>query len=136
MVAVCSSGVGLAHFMSDALSQRAQISHGSCVGLMLPCVMEFNLVSNPPKFAEVARLLGEPIEGLSVMEAADLAADAVRRLLSDLGMPLRLRDVGVGEADVPDLVEDLIQFQSVPITLMNPREVGREDAAAIYSGAL
>ncbi len=136
MVAVCSAGVGLAHFMNDALSQRARLSHGCCVGLMLPYVMEFNLVANPAKYADVARLLGEVTDGLSVREAADLAPEAVRRLLADLGMPQRLRDVGIGAVDIPELVEALIEYQSVPIGLMNPRDVGRDDAAAIYTSAL
>jgi 1,3-propanediol dehydrogenase len=93
-------------------------------------------VSNPAKFAEVARLLGEETYGLSVMDAARESAVAVRRLLTDLEMPQTLTEVGVTEADIPELVDELMTYQSFPIAFMNPRDVSAEDAAAIYMSAL
>jgi alcohol dehydrogenase class IV len=130
------AGVGLAHFMNHALGKRAHISHGSTVGLMLPYVMEFNLISNPGRFAEVARLLGESTDGLSTMDAAHRSVAAVRRLLIDLGMPQRLADVGLTDADVPHLVDELVALQGFPIAFMNPREVGAKEAREIYMRAL
>jgi alcohol dehydrogenase class IV len=130
------AGVGLAHFMNHALGKRAHISHGSTVGLMLPYVMEYNLISSPERFAEVARLMGENTEGLSTMDAAHRSVTAVRRLLTDLGMPQRLSEVGLTEADVPHLVEELVTLQVFPITLMNPRDIGAEEAGDIYMRAL
>jgi alcohol dehydrogenase class IV len=61
---------------------------------------------------------------------------AVSRLLSDLGMPQRLSEVGITAADIPYLVEELITYQSFPIAFMNPREVGSKEAAEIYLKAL
>jgi alcohol dehydrogenase len=136
MAAGSVAGVGIAHFMNHGLARKAHTSHGSTVALMLPYVMEFNLVSNPAKFAEVARLLGEETYGLSVMDAAQESAVAVRRLLNDLEMPQTLTEVGVTEADIPELVDELMTYQSFPIAFMNPRDVSAEDAAAIYMSAL
>jgi alcohol dehydrogenase len=130
------AGVGLAHFMNHALGKRARISHGSAVGLMLPYVMEYNLISNPGRFAEVARLMGENIEGLSALDAARKSVAAVRSLLDALGMPQRLADVGLGEDDIPHLVEELTALQAAPIAFMNPREVGPEEARELYTRAL
>ncbi len=130
------AGVGLAHFMNHALGKRAHLSHGSTVGLMLPYVMEYNLISNPGRFAEVARLMGENTDGLSTMEAAQRSVTAVRRFLSALDMPQRLSDVGLTEADIPHLVEELMTLQTLPIAFMNPREVGAEEARGIYMKAL
>ena len=136
MLAGSVAGVGLAHFMNIALGKRAGISHGSAVSLMLPYVMEFNLISDPEKFAEVARLLGEDTSGLSTREAALKSIAAVRALLSDLNMPQRLTEVGITAGDVPFLVDELITYQSFPLALMNPREVGAADATEIYMKAL
>jgi alcohol dehydrogenase class IV len=136
MLAASLSGVGLAHFMNHALGKKARISHGAAVGLMLPYVMEYNLISDPGKFVEVARLLGEETCGLSTRDAALKSVAAVRRLLSDLGMPQRLADVGITEADVPDLVEELITLQAFPIAFMNPRDVGPKEATEMYMKAL
>jgi alcohol dehydrogenase len=130
------AGVGLAHFMNHALSKGAHISHGAAVGLMLPYVMEYNLISSPGRFAKVAMLMGESTDGLSTMDAAHKSVTAVRRLLSALGMPQHLSEVGLAEADVPHLVEELMALQTLPIGFMNPREVGAEDARAIYLSAL
>ena len=136
MLAGSVAGVGLAHFMNIALGKRAGITHGSAVSLMLPYVMEYNLISAPEKFAEVARLLGENTNGLSTRDAALKSISAVRVLLSDLNMPQRLSEVGITAADIPGLVDELMTYQSFPLGLMNPREVRSEDATEIYMKAL
>ncbi len=93
MLAGSVGGVGIAHFMNHALHhKKIPLSHGAKVGLLLPYVMEYNLISDPEKFAEVARLLGENTRGLSTMDAALKSVAAVRRLLSDLGVPQRLSE--------------------------------------------
>lgn len=136
MMAGALAGVGLAHFMNVALGKKAGISHGAAVSLMLPHVMEFNMIACPEKFAEIARLLGEKTEGLPVHEAAGLSVKAVKRLLSEFRMPQTLGDVGLAEADIPELVDELMTYQAFPIAFMNPREADAGDAAFIYRRAL
>ena len=114
--------------------KKVPLSHGAKVGLLLPYVMEFNLISDPGKFAEVARLMGENTCGLSTMDAALKSVASVRRLLTDLGVPQRLSDVGITEADIPNLVEEFMTFQFASADFMNPREVGPEEAAEILEG--
>ena len=65
MLAGSHSGLGIAHVMNNALGKKAHISHGSTVTLLLPYVMEYNLIANPAKYAEVAKLLGENTNALS-----------------------------------------------------------------------
>ncbi|MFH0915483.1 MAG: iron-containing alcohol dehydrogenase [bacterium] len=137
MLAGSVGGVGIAHFMNHALHhKKVHLSHGAKVGLLLPYVMEYNLISGPDKFAEVARLMGENTRGLSTMDAALKSVAAVRRLLSDLGVPQRLSEVGITEADIPGFVDELMTFQAVPMAFMNPREVGPKEAAEIFLKAL
>lgn len=136
MMAGALAGVGLAHFMNVALGKKAGISHGAAVSLMLPHVMEYNMVACPEKFAEIARLLGEKTEGLPLWDAAGLSVTAVRRLLTQFRMPQTLGEVGVTEPDVPELVDELMTYQAFPISFMNPRETGPEDADCIYRAAL
>jgi alcohol dehydrogenase class IV len=57
---------------------------------------------------------------MSDEEAADAAADAVQRLTEDLGLPHRLRDVGVEKSDFKALAEDALQDL---IVATNPRPV-------------
>lgn len=136
MLAASHSGLGIAHIMNNALGKKAHISHGSTVTLLLPYVMEYNLIANPAKYAEVAKLLGENTKNdLSLMDAAFKSVEAVRRLASDLGLPQKLSDVGITEGDIPDLVDELM-IHAPGIEFMNPREVSREDAIRIYTKAL
>jgi alcohol dehydrogenase class IV len=136
MLAGSLAGVGLAHFMNHALAKKAHTSHGATVGLMLPYVMEYNLISTPEKYAEVARLLGESTDGLSTWDAALKSIAAVRRLFDELGIPRHLSEVGVTAADVPWLVDELMTFQAFPISFMNPRAVGAKEATEIFMKAL
>ncbi len=39
----------------------------------------------PERFADIAKVMGEKVEGLSKEKAADRAIDAIRRLASDVG---------------------------------------------------
>jgi alcohol dehydrogenase class IV len=137
MLAGSLAGVGIAHFMNHALHhKKVHLSHGAKVGLLLPYVMEFNLVSGPEKFAEIARLMGENTCGLSTMDAALKSVSAVRRLLSDLGVPRHLSDVGITEADIPYLVDEFMTFQAASADFMNPREVGSQEVKEIFVNAL
>jgi 1,3-propanediol dehydrogenase len=70
------------------------------------------------------------------MDAALKSVAAVRRLLSDLSVPQRLSEVGVIEADIPNLVDELMTFQAIPMALQNPRDVGPQEAAEIFRRAL
>lgn len=136
MNAASCSGVGIVHFMNEPLAVKAHIAHGKAVALLLPHVMAFNLLANPAKFAKVAELMGERTVGLSVYEAAQKSVDAVTKLRKDLGMPERMRDVGVTEADIDGFVNEVLETKGSLITLMNPRDASRNDLIQIYRAAL
>ena len=57
--------------------------------------MRFNLPARLNEFARIAALLGEDVPGLSEEAAAERAMTAVERLRADIGIPERLRDIGV-----------------------------------------
>jgi 4-hydroxybutyrate dehydrogenase len=57
----------------------------------------------------------------------------VTDLVARLGLPTRLSEVGVSESAIPELVEGAIGDGT---TLLNPREAGEEDYAALYRRAL
>ncbi|MBN1321490.1 MAG: iron-containing alcohol dehydrogenase [Thermoleophilia bacterium] len=137
MLSASVAGNGLEHFISHAFYyKKLRHSHGAKVGLLLPHVMEFNLIANPEKFAEIARLLGENTCGISVMEAAERSITAVRRLLNDVGNPLRLSEIGVTEADIPRVVEEVMGYWIGAANYMSPREVEAKDVEEILRNAL
>ena len=73
----------------------------------------------PQELATVARLLGEEVSGLSVWEAAGRAVAAVQRLKEEIGIPMRLRELEVKEADLRPLAETAAQITR--LLRSNPR---------------
>ena len=68
------------------------------------------------------------------MDAAAAAGrDAVRALIADLGLPRRLRDVGVSVDDFPALAKDALEDL---VVATNPRPVaGVEDVIGVLHAA-
>jgi len=123
---------GIGHQMARPLGARYHIPHGLANALVLPYVMRHAWCSNPAKYAQVAKLLGERVEGLSEVEAARMAAEAVGRLCCDVGLPTTLREVGVAEDSLPELAQDAMQGRP---EVDNPIQGGFEDVLAIYRSA-
>ncbi|HPQ43235.1 MAG TPA: iron-containing alcohol dehydrogenase [Syntrophales bacterium] len=128
------SGLGLSHAMAYPLQMMSHISHGASCSIMMPYVMEFNLPASRDKFAVIAELMGEKIEGLSLNAKAQKAIDAVVQLSKDVGMPQRMRDVGIRREDIPDFVENVLEFQPHVIDV-NVRNAEKSDLAKIFEAA-
>jgi alcohol dehydrogenase class IV len=133
-LAIRSSGTGAAHALAYPPAVKYHLSHGLSVAVMLPCVMEHNLIGNPEKYANVAQAMGERIEGLSVFEAAYRSVEAMKRLLQDLSLPLRLREVGAKKEDFQTFSETVFKLYSHLIN-NNPRDMQVEDVRKVYESA-
>jgi alcohol dehydrogenase class IV len=129
------SGVGIAHFLGHPLEKRVHVTHGVSCTLMLPYAMEFNLIACPEKFARIAEIMGEPVAGLSVFEAATKSATAVRMLSKSLGMPQTLSDIGIQKSQIPEMAEETVNSYGSLIKMWNPRDITIEDATKIYAAA-
>ena len=131
-MAFTNSRLGAVHAMAHPLGAHYGIHHGMSCGLLLPHVMEFSLGACPEKFAEVARAMGENTQSLPPMDAAYKAVEAVRKLMRDIDMPFTLREVGVREEKIPQLVADSMLSGSI---LINPRKTGKEDVEKLFRKA-
>jgi alcohol dehydrogenase class IV len=133
-MAFSNVGVALVHAMEYPVGGATHCSHGAGNGLLLPFVMRFNLPARRPRFAAIARLLGEDVTNLSEEAAAERAITAVERLRSDIGIPGRLRDLGVREDQLGAFAEKTIGIKR--ILRVNPRPVTREDVEGVFRAAL
>lgn len=136
MYAAALSGVGIAHFLGHPLEKRSHITHGTSCALMLPYVMEFNLIAYPEKFAKVAEVMGEPVNGLSVFDAATKSVVVVKRLSKALGMPQTLSDIGINKTQIEEMVDEALNSYGPIIEIWNPRNITKEEATKIYMAAL
>ena len=82
-----SGGLGIIHAMSHAVSAYYDTHHGLNNAIALPRVWEYNLPTNFRRFRDIARALGENVDGLTDVAAADRAVEAAVRLSKDVGVP-------------------------------------------------
>ncbi len=134
MASIPMSGAGLPHALGHALQSVIPMSHSVSLAILLPPIMKFNASTCPAKYARVAELMGEKAGNLSLEGSALVAVSTVEKLLSDIGMTSRLRDIGFKKGQIPRVVNILFEFNMRNVR-NNPRPVGREDAAAILEAA-
>lgn len=136
MNAVAMNGAGMAHFLNPQIGKKTGTPHGEACILMLPHTMEFNLIACPERFARIAELMGERIEGLHIMDAAKKAIGVVKQISKDVGMPQTLTEIGISKDDITEMVDATLENFQSRIKAKNPRQATREDIIGIYSAAL
>ncbi len=109
------------------------LPHGYAIGVTMPYVLEYNAISNLQKHLTITQLLGEPITGLSLRDAAHRCALAFKKLLVDLDMPASLREVGIEEGMIPSIAKNV--FRSPKHVARNPRKVTEEDMVKLFRKA-
>jgi alcohol dehydrogenase len=132
-MAFSNVGVAAVHALEYPLGGAIHCSHGLGNGLLLPYVMRFNLPARKREFAAIARLLGEDVTGLSEEAAAEKAVIAVEKLRADVGIPHRLRDLGVKPDQLAGFAEKAIAVKR--ILRVNPRPVTVGDLEGILKAA-
>jgi len=130
---LANAGVTAVHALSYPLGAIYGVPHGLANALLLPHVMRFNCLGNPDKFALIAEIMGEDVEGLSPREAAKVAPEAVAELMDDLRLPEGLQFLNIPEDSLGRLAEKALALTRVMEN--NPRTMTPEDAVAIYEEA-
>lgn len=112
-IALANAGLGAVHGIGAALGARHDVHHGIGCGILLAETTRMNVAAlrarDPEgpalgRYAEIGRLLvGNP--GLDGEAATDALVAWLVSLAVGLALP-HLRDVGMGEADIPALVAD------------------------------
>ena len=129
-IAFGNAGVGAVHALSYPIGGMFHVPHGVANTMMLPWVMEFNMLACLQWFKEIGEAMGENMEGLSDREAADKTIAALRQLAVDLNVPLYLSDVGIPESAIPDLVKGAMT--QARLWANNPRKFTPEDMEQVY----
>lgn len=139
LVASCQAGIafgsallGAAHAVSHALGAHFHVPHGVGNAVMLPWVMNFNLPVATSRLADVSRAIGAAQPGDSDEAAARRAVEAVRQLNRQLGIPERVRELGVKPEDLDHLAAQAFKD---PILATNPRPCTEADLRALLQEA-
>jgi alcohol dehydrogenase len=132
-ISLGNAGVGAVHALAYPLGGKFKVPHGVANSLLLPFVMKYNAVADLEKFAEVAKAMGENVEGLSLREAADRAVQALAQLSKDVGIPSSLKEVGVTASDISGLAEEASKIDR--LLNNNPRWLTVKEIKKIYEEA-
>lgn len=131
--ALATAGVGLVHAMAYPMGGMFGIAHGLANAVLLPYVIEYNLIGNLEKFATLAAVLGKKTEEMTTREAAERCVEALFELNADVGIPATLQDL-----DIP--ADQISEMARIALTVTrpvenNPRQPTLDDVINIYQMA-
>jgi alcohol dehydrogenase len=129
-IALTNAGTTAVHALAYPLGGRYGISHGISNAIMLPYVMEYNCLSDMGKYVQIAMAMGEDVSGLNQRQAAFRAVDAIFQLAKDIRIPLHLKELKIPQEAIPEMAADAMKWGR--LLTNNPRQMTREDAAAVY----
>jgi lactaldehyde reductase len=123
-------GLGLVHGMAHPLGAFYGTPHGVANAILLPVIMTYNAGCTGEKYRDIAAAMGvDDVNNFSLSEVRQAAIDAVYQLNSDVGIPARLRDVGMSAGDIDELAEAAL---ADVCTGGNPREANLLDIRELY----
>jgi len=111
--ALAGSMLALAHAMAQTIGGRYGLPHGTLNGVCLPPALRFNEAYAPDAVARFGAAIGSPAAPADGVEA-----------LNELAGPRRLRDLGIPEADLPELAASAAERGG---NLANPKPASPEE---------
>jgi alcohol dehydrogenase len=138
-IAFSNSMVGLVHALGHSVGALCHIHHGTCMSVLLPAVLEYNLEARRAAIGEL--LL--PLAGATVYAAtpvenrAEETVARLRRLKDEIharcGLPRTLSETGkVEKSQLPRIAAMALDDGSI---MFNPVEVSREEALGVLERA-
>jgi alcohol dehydrogenase len=130
LIAACMAGIacgnsffGVIHAMAHAVGAKFHVHHGTLNSILMPTGMRFNSAVVPHRYVRIAHAMGVNAGGRSDGEVIADGIAAVETLASDCGLPMRLRDVDVPEAALPELAS----MSLVEAALFNNPRIATEE---------
>jgi alcohol dehydrogenase class IV len=117
-------GLGAVHSLSHPVGAAAGLHHGTLNALFLAPVLRFNASHCAPKLEGMARAMG--------LSAGAEVPQAIDALVAELGLPQRLRDLGVERGTLRGLAAQAADDHCTPT---NPRPLDAVAAQKLYEEA-
>jgi alcohol dehydrogenase len=132
-LAFSNASLGAVHALAHSLGGLSDLPHGECNALLLEHVMEFNYDSCPGRYESIGRALDVETDGLDRDQKKKRILTTVAAMRENLGITVRLGDLGVRKSDLPKLAATAIRD---PCLATNPRKATVRDLEKIYEKAL
>ena len=132
--AFANAPVAAVHALAHPIGGGFHVAHGHANALVLPHVMRFNAPVTAPRYAELAPHIFPDLSDTDDADALCAALiDRIAELRTNIGLATQLRDVGVGEHDLPAMAETATVMQFLLDN--NPRDMVAADIVEIYRTA-
>jgi alcohol dehydrogenase len=128
-----NAGFGLSHALGHQIGPRWNVAHGVTSCITLPHAMRFMAGLAPERFAPIAAACGVRFDAGRPEAAAQACADRVASFIAALGLPTRLRDVGVPQADIAQVAA--VVHSIMEDAAIVGREVAVEEVEALLARA-
>ena len=116
----------------EQLFSEFGIQHGLANAVCLVPVMKYNKEVSAAQFARVAQCFGINTSGISEIEAADRAIDAIADLNERIAIPKSLEEVGIKADQLHMLARKAFED---PCHQSNPRPCTERDLLKLYKEA-
>ena len=128
-MAMDQAGLGLCHALCGPLSAHHEIHHGLGNAVLLPAVLAFNAPAiSPGRWPALRDALGLPEDAMP-----DALAGWARAFVGGLGLPTRLRDVGLDGVTFPAIAAEATRMAMIA---NNVRPAGEAECLAVLRAAL
>ncbi|MFS0574597.1 iron-containing alcohol dehydrogenase family protein [Sporosarcina sp. 179-K 3D1 HS] len=130
------AGVGLVHLCSHPMSALYQVPHGLANAVLLPHVLDFNVIANYEKYADIARIFNPSLVLENDITAAEELANIIDQFNRSLNIPEDFSFTGKLFTD--EMIERLANdaVKDLRIIPYNARKVRKEDVVALYKKVL
>ena len=128
-----NASLGYVHAMAHQLGGFYDLPHGVCNAVLLPHVQAFNAQACPARLGDVAKAMGQKVEGLSDDQAAAKALEAIKALSTQVGIPAGLKELNVKEEDISMLADNALKDAC---GLTNPRQANHDEIVGIFKEAM
>ncbi len=132
-MAFVNASVAAIHGLAYPLGARFHIPHGHANALVMAPMLRFNLEAARGLYAELAGYLLPGEVFADEAAAAQAFVVGIEALVRDSGLELRLSKLGVDEAAIPGMAEDVVGGLKRLIDA-NPRDMDAREVEAIYRG--
>lgn len=124
--------LGNVHAMAHPLGGYFNVPHGIANAILLPAVIEYNALADNGKYEKIYNYI-KLGKGQTCDFTPDMLTEEIKSLISSLGIPQNLSEVGVTEDKIREMATDAMKSGNI---LTNPRQSTVEDIEALYRKVL
>ena len=125
-IAFSNAQVGMVHALAHTVGARFKIHHGLANSILLPPCIRYNADASGDAYLNVLSAIGEDIKVISPDEAGYVLAGKIAGFTKELGLPQKLREVGVPEEGLKECSEIALSDGAIvynPKFVSDPAEV-------------